>query len=91
VFVGCRVALPTPCPPYDVHVPGRSPRSTSTHVFSHISFDAAAFRLQHRGCRDLPAPAPSKRPAPFGANHPAMSSTSRSSNTFRRQISRGAA
>jgi hypothetical protein len=58
VFVGCRVALPTPCPSCDVHVPGRSPRSTSTHLFSHISIDTAAFRLQHRGCRDLPVPAP---------------------------------
>jgi hypothetical protein len=91
VFVGCRVALPTPCPPYDVHVPRRSPRSTPTHMFSHTSINAAAFRLQHRGCRDLPAPASSRHPAPFGTNHPAMSSTSRNSNTFRRQTSRGAA
>lgn len=37
VFVGCRVALPTPCSSCDVHVPGRSPRSTSTHLFSHTS------------------------------------------------------
>jgi hypothetical protein len=76
VFVGCRVALPTPCPPYDGHVPGRSPRSTPTHMFSHTSSGAAAFRQQRRGCRDPPVPASTKRPAPLGANHPAMSSTS---------------
>jgi hypothetical protein len=65
VFVGCRVALPTPCPPCDVHVPGRSPRSTPTHMFSHTSISAAAFRLQRRGCRDLPAPASSRLSGTF--------------------------
>jgi hypothetical protein len=59
-------------------------------VQSHL-IDTAVFRLQHRGHRDLPAPASSRCPAPFGTNHPAMSSTSRTSNTFRRQTSRGAA
>jgi hypothetical protein len=78
VFVGCRVALPTPCPSCDVHrslsltlespvdlgftfvhpsvhVPRRSPRSTSTHLFSHTSIE----------CRRLSAPA-SWMPRPAG-------------------------
>jgi hypothetical protein len=34
-------------------------------MFSHTSISAAAFRLQRRGCRDLPAPASSRLSGTF--------------------------
>jgi hypothetical protein len=90
VFVGCRVALPTPCPSCDVHVRDalRDPRPRTCSVtsqsipppFGFSIVDAVTCQSRH-----LETPGTFRHQPSRNVEHLS------SSNTFRRQTSRGAA